>query len=247
MGLLDEKNKKIVGDDTPGTDVDVSTDDTSSDVALIPKTKKYVIKKDTKLTTTKDISLAPKNKGAYDGTAPKVGTLKEFNTFKKIDDYNLSDDNRDAVEGRLRSGMTLFDALENTPVGRAMKTLQNLDDYDVGAGPQGLTNLDVNVEKMRAAVISSGADKDTMYRHSKALNIIANAQAKGMNVVRSDDGRYWIESIENGERKYVINGLLDIKDVIDKFQGKAPKDIIDNDNDDDDDDDDIGGDDGDDG
>jgi len=182
---------------------------------------------DTRLVSANDLTVAP-NGEATD--MPGEGTLDRFTTRKELGDYDLTVDKRADVDANLANNFTLYDAVRDTPIGQALTTL-DLSAVNWKDGPgDDLNNLDIDSGALRASVnASTDISEDDKVRYNKAVNIIANAQNKGMSIVRASDGRYWIESNEGGRRNYAINGLLDIKSVIDKFHGKAPNDTIEED------------------
>ena len=213
MALIE---KKTVAPGTP----------TVAPVVTPPAQTPFQIGVDTKIGTKFDVS-TPGTSIAVD--TPVEGTFNKFmraSHSDNINDYNFTDEKKRMVEANLANNFTFYDAVKNTAAGKAFKTL-DLSTYDWKSGPgNNLTVLDVNTEEMRKMIADSGEDDDTKYRYNVALNVLANAQNSGMNVVRSDDGRYWIESDEGGKKNYAINGLLDVREVVNKFYGKAPNDNI---------------------
>jgi len=206
--VVEEKDNVVV---TPEVEVKVEAEQ--------PDTTR--IGMDSKLLTSKDLTMTPSGAAVV---TPEIGTLDKFTTRKTIDDYSFTDDKLADVNENLESNFTLYDSIKDTPIGKAL-TVLNLNDVDWQGGPQGhLNNLDIDTGALRSAVENSSLDEDAKFRYGRAVNIIANAQNKGMKVVRALDGRYWLESEEGGMKNYSINGLLDIKEVIDKFHGKAPED-----------------------
>jgi len=194
--------------------------------AVTPAQTPFQIGVDTKIGTKYDVSI-PSTSVAVD--KPAEGTFNKFMRASRsdnMDDYSFTDEKKKMVQDNLANNFTFYDAVKDTAVGKAFKTL-DLSNYDWQGGPgEDLTVLNVNTEEMRKMIDSSGEDEDTKYRYNVALNVLANAQNSGMKVVRSDDGRYWIESEEGGKKNYAINGLLDVREVVNKFYGKAPNDTI---------------------
>lgn len=194
---------------------------------LVPKKNNVLIDDNTVIGSKNDLSILD-NSPKVDN--PSDGTYDKFLTASRSDDidlYNFEAKKKARVQEKLAQGFTFYDAVKDTAVGQAFRKL-DLSSYDWENGPQGeLTELSIDTERMRAKINSSEETEDTKIRYNKALNVLANANNRGMKVIRSNDGRYWLESEEGGKKNYAINGLLDIREVVNKFHGKAPDDVID--------------------
>ena len=218
MEYTEDKNDPIVTKKKKSTTKDGITTTTTTTF-----TTPTVIDVDTKLKEVSNFTKPPTEVAL--GT-PKEGGLDDFLSVSKltIDDYILTPDKKQLVLDRVSAGMTLFEAITNVAVNDALKVL-DLSKYDFAGGPGGIEYMDVDTLYMRKS-IAKMQDSHKKTRYTKALNVLANAKNRGFKVIRSDDGRYWLESEEKGIKKYAINGLLEVKEVIDLVYGKAKEDTF---------------------
>jgi len=206
----------------------------------ITKTTKDGYVTTTTTTTPSTIGVNTKLKSKFDYAkspstvaqdVPKDGALSDFVAISKktIDDYNLTPEKRKATLEKMASGMTLYESIMNVAVEDGLRRL-DLSKYDAAGGPGGITQMDIDTLYMRKWLDDNttiGAHQKV--RYTKALNVLANAKNRGFSVIRSDDGRYWLESEEGGVKKYAINGLLDVKEIVDLVYDKAPNDTLEKD------------------
>ena len=178
-------------------------------------TKPSVIGKDTKLVETENYGRLLRKRNKV--TKPDEGALKDFLSFSEddIDSYKFTPEKKRLVIDSLGKGMTLLEAITNVSINEALQVL-DLDSEMYKYGPSKVDYLNIDTSYIDSQIISLGGDKGEQIRLKKTSNILKRAKDEGFKVLRDDKGLYWLESEENGVKKYAINGLLDIKELLDK-------------------------------
>jgi hypothetical protein len=110
--------------------------------------------------------------------------------------------------------MIQADAKRNVDVNIALHKLMLEVDED-----EDKFNLDVDVVGMRESVYKSDYTDIEKQRYGRAMQVIEAASEKNLTVMRSKSGRYWFESKETGKPVYAVNGILEVKQLLDKFGG----------------------------
>jgi hypothetical protein len=134
-------------------------------------------------------------------------------------DYSKYDAEKQAdIRGNVDSGMIDHDAIADVAGAEAIhKILLGDEDLDTGL-VEGKQALEIDTVAMRQAIVDdnsySPADKN---KYLRTMQIVESIQNKGFSVIRTDSGRYWIESNENGKREYAINAIQEVADLFDKY------------------------------
>lgn len=134
-------------------------------------------------------------------------------------DYDKYDAEKQAdIRSNVDSGMIDHDAIADVEGAEAIhRILLGDEDLDTGL-VEGKEALEIDTESMRSAISSdnsfSAAEKN---KYLRSMQIVESIQDKGFSVIRTDSGRYWIESNENGKREYAINAIQEVADLLDKY------------------------------
>lgn len=165
-------------------------------------------------------------------TTPKEGSLEGFTSISKktIDDYDFTPEKRTQVLGNMSKGMTLGESIVGVAVDKALKVL-DLSKYNTDEVPKDLHAMNIDTTFMGGQIRAAKLDPETELRYLKANNVLKNAQNKGFRVLRSKDiesgeNLYWLESDEGGVKKYSLNGLLEVKEIVDLVYGEKKEEVI---------------------
>ena len=174
---------------------------------------KPIIGINTKLTPNGDYTKDP---GKLVPRTVKKGDMNDFLKYSResIEDYNLTDDKKALVQQKIDQGSTLRDAIFNVDDKNALHVLEDVQGYDYLGGPAVDNYINVDTLKMREAVGYLDLDDITKDRYNRAINVLAHAYNRGFKLAHSSDDRYWFESEEDGQKVYALNGLVEVREVL---------------------------------
>lgn len=234
MALYNEIPESIVepadqtAADETKKDVVTVTDDSTSGI----KSQETVSSQDVETKNPSSTGLVY-NRGREVRTGPNLdgsevgSTMDQFlrgqGHFMNPDDYGvkLTPEQKAEAQRRLDEGIILADAVY--PQLERDKVLHRLYFKDdtvpaTTAAPIGRNEIDPDIAKMASRVMEDTTMTDSeKYRMNRALSVIADAKKRGLKIVRSDAGRYWIEGENNGVKEYSLNGIAEVKDLLDKY------------------------------
>ena len=142
----------------------------------------------------------------------------------EIDRSQYSTDELADFDKKKASGYTDYDALNGVADGQALHVntlvdkfvmLDSLNKEYVEVDPHNLEQLIAN-----DTTIKSEGQRNPLFR---AAAIIKDMQDSGFVIVKNKrDGRYWVERKDGGQGKNVINGIVEIATVLNRYAGKKP-------------------------
>jgi len=141
-------------------------------------------------------------------------------SLMEIDYSAYNDADQTYIRGMVDSGMVKQDAIDKVGVERALHIMTQPDDFDYHGGPGARVSLNVNTNALRDAIDADGGlTDDQKYKYKRVNNFIAKVKNNNLKIIKADDGRYWIEGINNeGEKEYSVNGVWEIKQFLDRYQ-----------------------------
>lgn len=133
-------------------------------------------------------------------------------------DYADKPEELKAIKGRMQDMMIEEDAKagvdSNIALHRMLVGVNNDEDKYA---------MNVNLEGMRAALHGSDYTEIDKAKYGRAMQVLDSAHQKGLKVMKSATGRYWFESMETGKPVYAVNGILEVKELLDRFGGSKIK------------------------
>lgn len=137
---------------------------------------------------------------------------------REIDYDKFGAEKQADIRGNVESGMIDHDAIADVEGAEAIrKILIGDEDLDTGL-IEGKEALEIDTAAMRQSIINddsySAPEKN---KYLRTMQIVESIDKSGFSLIRTDSGRYWIESKENGKREYAINAIQEVADLLDKY------------------------------
>lgn len=126
---------------------------------------------------------------------------------------NFTADELAPIKTRLSERIIEEDAISGIDKGQALHRMLTGVNKD-----EAKSQIDVDLQGMHASILGN-QDWSEMEKakYRRAIGVLDDAKAKGLNIMKSDSGRYWFESTETGESVYVANGIVEVKELLDKY------------------------------
>lgn len=138
---------------------------------------------------------------------------------EEFDASKYSPEEAARIQRGLDNRLTLHDAINNASEQQAMHTMLIGQEED---GPNGSETVYVDVatvaNQLNNSSKYSGEDKE---RWARSLEVINQIQSQGINIVRDENNRYWLENKEDGVRRYSANAIEEVRTLLTEFS-KAP-------------------------
>lgn len=155
--------------------------------------------------------------------SPK-GTMNTFLEPSNIplSSYNLEGEALDTAEKKLGQNYMMDDVVNKRPEEISLHTMLTGD--DLGTTPEDRVHITVDAPKMAAAI-----EKDPTYsyddkqRYLRTVQIIDAIQKNNLTITKAPSGRYWLESNEDGTRHYAKNSILEVSDLLKKYEETGEK------------------------
>lgn len=134
------------------------------------------------------------------------------------DPSKYTDEENAEIERKLTDNYILQDALSNTDPNEVLHSMVlGDDDFDTGL-VEGREALDIDVDGMEAFITKgSGYSATEKIRYSRVIGTIRNIQNQGYSIIKTEKGKYWVESNEDGKKVYAVNSIVEIKELLDSF------------------------------
>lgn len=136
----------------------------------------------------------------------------------KYDATKLAD-----IDENLKNNYIKSDAIKDTDSRWALHTILTGEGQDQDTVvPGARVKIDIDTDSMRANLLAPqyGLSEDDQIRYGRAMQIFDTMEANNFSVMKGPKGTYWLESEENGKRVYASNGILEVVDLIERFNVK---------------------------
>lgn len=135
----------------------------------------------------------------------------------KYDKVKLAD-----IDDNLRNGYIQSDAENDTDSRYALHTIQGKP-APSSIVPDERYKVDIDTQAMRANISNpeSGLSADEQIRLGRALQIFDKMVENNFSVMKGPGDVYWLESNENGKKVYAANGILEVAELVNKYNKAA--------------------------
>ena len=127
------------------------------------------------------------------------------------------------IQSNLDKGYTYNDAIANVMGRYALHLRDNpaTSDYNELGEIETREELAIDVPKLKLDIEQDDTLSESVkVQRQRALDEIALIQQKGMAIIRTESGRYWLQSHKDGKREYAANSILEIRDVLEAYVDK---------------------------
>lgn len=194
-----------------------------------------IIVEDTSKTGGQQIPSKEKTQQVASGSKPKGVSLSSGVLYEFLGDHNMElgdvdtssfDPERLALFNKNANvdGYILSDAIHGVKQDEALRRIAFGDDMgmDYLGGPLEKEEISIDIkaayDQLKNDMSLKTGDR---VRYERSLSIIAEANNKGMSLVKSKNGNYWFESREGNIVKYALNNIQGVADVLDNYFDKG--------------------------